>query len=282
MDSLSAVWKSNIKIGNTKWTLSGTSLAGIRTSFYCPELKILLDAGHQNFNRVTDIFITHCHADHIASLPLIILENINNKLTTSIYCNSVSQIFLENMIDSFLMCNYSSNKIPKNYYNFIPLNPIETLSIKLNGQNLIVKSFFSDHRVPTLSYGFIEKKNKLKDEYIGLDGKEIVKLKKDGVVITNTIEINKMVFCGDTTSEIFKNNPDILNFESIVIECTFFESDEILNAKERKHMHWESLKKVIIENPEVNFYLIHISARYTNIEELRQKYLKGINNVFII
>lgn len=282
MDSLSAIWKSNIKIGNSKLTLSGTSIAGIRTSFYCPELKILLDAGYQNFNKVTDIFITHCHADHIASLPLIILENINYKLVTKIYCYNVNTTLLENMVDAFLMCNYNSNKIPKTYYEFIAIDPLKTFRTKLNKQDVIVKPFISDHRVPTLSYGFSEIRNKLKDEFIGLDKKEIIELKKNGIEITKTIEVDNIVFCGDTTCKIFENNPDILKFNNIIIECTFFEDDELSSAEERKHMHWKLLKKIIKENNSINFYLIHISARYKNHKELEEKYLKGINNVFII
>jgi len=282
MDSLSEIWKSNINIGNSKWTLSGSSLAGIRTSFYCPELKILLDAGHQNFNRITDIFITHCHADHIASLPLIILENINNKFLTKIYCHESSISTLENMVDTFLICNYYSCKIPKRYYNFIPIKEFDTIELKLNSQNLSIKSFKSDHVVPTLSFGFIEKRKKLKEEYIGLDSKQIVDLKIKKIEITYDIEVKKMVFCGDTTSEIFKINPDILNFENIIIECTFFADEDLNSAIERKHMHWKKLSNIIRENSSVNFYLIHISAKYKNHKELKENYLKDLSNVFII
>ena len=66
MESLYNIWKNKTDIGNTNWTVSGNSIAGIRTSFYLPELKVQLDAGHQNFNKTRDIFITHTHADHIA------------------------------------------------------------------------------------------------------------------------------------------------------------------------------------------------------------------------
>ena len=282
MQSLYQVWKSNSNIGNTGWTINGSSVAGIRTSMYIPELKILLDAGHQIFNKVAEIFITHCHADHVASLPLIILENVNNKIVTNIYCPQESIKFIENMVEAFLACNYNNYIIPKKYFNFISMSSEYLTKRKFNNQSMIIKCYHSDHTVPTISYGFIEEKKKLKEEYKGLTGLEIVELKKSGVEITEIKKFKKLVFCGDTTAKIFSRNPDILNYDSIVIECTFFEEEEVGTARERKHMHWNDLKKVIISNPNVNFYLIHISAKYHNIDDFSKMYFNDISNVFIL
>jgi ribonuclease Z len=282
MDSLYQLWKSNTRIGSTGWSISGSSVAGIRTSFYIPELKILLDAGNQNFNKVADIFITHCHADHVASLPLIILENINNKITTNIYCPQESIKFIENMVEAFLACNYNNYIIPKKYLNFLSMSTRFVTSKKLNAQSVNIRCFESDHVVPTLSYGFIEEKKKLKEEYIGLSGPEIVELKKQGVEITKVVEFKKLIFCGDTTANIFRRNPEILNYDSIIVECTFFEDDEIATARERKHMHWKDLKQIVIDNPSVKFYLIHISAKYHNEDSFCNKYIEGISNIFVL
>lgn len=282
MESLYDPWKSNLKIGSTSWSISGSSVAGIRTSFYIPELKILLDAGNQNFNKVADIFITHCHADHVASLPLIILENINNKIITNIYCPQDSVKFIETMVDAFLACNYNNFAIPKKYYNFIGMCTNYLTNKKLNRQSIIIKCYNSDHTVPTLSYGFIEEKKKLKEEYKGLTNSEIVDLKKKGIDITEIQQFKKLVFCGDTTSTIFKRYPDILSYDSIIIECTFFEEDEVDTARQRKHMHWNNLKPVILANTSVKFYLIHISAKYQKVDNFLEKYFVDIPNVFIL
>lgn len=281
MEGLYNVWKNNIPVGSTSLSITGNSVAGIRTAFQIPEWRIQLDAGHQSFNKISNIFITHTHADHVASLPLIILENISDKITTNIYCPKESTKLIEGMITSFLMCNYNSIYVPKRYYNVIGLEPGYLLEVKLNKQNIIVQSFYSDHTVVTLSYGFIEKKKKLKDEFTGLDSKEIVALKSKGVEITNEVEYKKLVFCGDTSINIFTINPDILTFDNIVIECTFFEEDDLKLAENRKHMHWLQLKPVILENPHINFYLIHISAKHHDIEYLNSV-IGGLNNVFIL
>lgn len=281
MEGLYNVWKNNIPIGTTSLSITGNSVAGIRTAFQIPEWKLQLDAGHQSFNKISNIFITHSHADHVASLPLIILENITDKIITNIYCPKESTKLIEMMITSFLMCNYNSNHVPKRYYNVIGLDPKYLLEVKLNKQNIEVQSFYSDHTVPTLSYGFIEKKKKLKNEFLGFDSKQIVELKLKGIVITSEVEKKKFVFCGDTSINIFEINPDILTFDNIIIECTFFDVDDLKLAINRKHMHWLQLKPIVLQNENINFYLIHISAKHTDIEYINT-FIKDLNNVYIL
>lgn len=281
MDLLYSVWKNNNKLGNGPWSISGNSIAGIRTAFQIPELKIQLDAGYQSFNQVSEIFITHSHADHINSLPLIILENISHKIVTNVYCPKDSKVLIENMITSFLMCNYNNHKIPKKYFNIISLDTMYLLELKLNNNNIKIKSFNATHTVPTLCYGFIDVKKKLKEEYKGLETKEIVKLKNEGVEIVEKVDFKRLVFCGDTSIDIFKNNPSILEFENIVIECTFFEDEDLPLANDRKHMHWLLLKPIIESNPNINFYLIHVSAKYHETSSINE-YLKDVGNVYLL
>lgn len=256
-------WSKVKRIGN--YNITGESTAGMRTSFYVNELKILLDAGHQCYNKVQDIFITHTHADHIASLPLIILENVSEKVVTRIYCPKESEVILSRLIDSFLVCNYNSTFIPKNYYIVIGVEVGTKFRLELNNNLVVVEVFKSEHRVPTVSYGFSEIKRKLKDEYNGLSSQEIVKLKKDKVEITREVEFKKFVFCGDTTDRIF-NNEDILSYPEIIIECTYFEKNDLVMANKKKHMHWLNLKRIVESNPDVKFNLIHISAKHRDFD----------------
>ena len=73
----------------------------------------------------------------------------------------------------------------------------------------------------------------------------------------------------------------IFEFENIIIECTFFDDEDLKIAVDRKHMHWSLLKEVIIKYPKINFYLIHISAKYHNLNKINE-YVEGIENVFIL
>ena len=269
-------WSKVNKIGN--YNITGESTAGMRTSFYVNELKILLDAGHQCYNKVQDIFITHTHADHIASLPLMILENASEKLMTRVYCPKESEVFLSKMIDNFLVCNYNSTFIPKNYYIVIGLEVGKKFRLELNNNLVSIEVFKSEHRVPTISYGFSEIKRKLKEEYNGLSSQEIIKLKNDKVEITKEVEFKKFVFCGDTTEKIF-DNLSILSYPEIIIECTYFEKNDLMMAYSKKHMHWINLKNIISSNVNVKFNIIHISAKYKDMDFGK---LFDTNNVTIL
>lgn len=268
MDLLNSAWKKVNKICN--WEISGESIGGLRTSFYVKDLNILLDAGFQCFNHPSHIFITHLHADHIGNLHLTILENINNNLITTIICPEQSVNFLTNYIETFLECNYHSGRIPKDKIKFLGMNEGDIIEIKLKKSEYLIEAFKSDHVIPTLSYGFIQKTKKLKDEYLSLSGQEIKKLREDNNDIFYTSFINKLLFCGDTSYK-FLENKKIYKFENIMIECTYFDINEIENSKIRKHMHWVDLSSKIKQFTNINFYIIHISPKHRLIHQSLDK-----------
>lgn len=259
MEILSNAWK---KVNNIcDWEISGYSIGGIRTSFYIKDLNILLDAGFQCFSHPSHIFITHLHADHIGNLHLTILENINNNSNTTIICPKESINFLKKFLESFLECNYHSERFPKNNVTFIGMSDGDIIELKLKKANYLIEAYKTDHVVPTLCYGFIQKTTKLKNEYLKLQGQEIKKLRENGENIFYINFKKKLLFCGDTSYK-FLDNKKIYNYENIMIECTYFEMDEIETSKERKHMHWIYLSSKIKQFTDINFYVIHISPKH--------------------
>ena len=58
----------------------GYSIAALRTNFYIKELGLMLDAG-LSIAKVTinHMLITHCHSDHIATLPFHIYSYKENE-----------------------------------------------------------------------------------------------------------------------------------------------------------------------------------------------------------
>jgi hypothetical protein len=55
--------------------------------------------------------------------------------------------------------------------------------LTMNKQELEIEVFRCDHTIPTLSFGISEVKQKLKEEYAKLPGKEIGVLRKQGVQV---------------------------------------------------------------------------------------------------
>src|SRR3989338_4011730 len=52
-------------------TLQGHSVAGERTGFVVPELRLFLDGGMNSYKNCCAILVTHSHSDHSHNLPCV-------------------------------------------------------------------------------------------------------------------------------------------------------------------------------------------------------------------
>lgn len=261
MDPISeSVWTKKYKINN--WNVTGYSIGGLKTSFYISDLNILLDGGFQNFNRPEHIFITHLHADHIGNLHLTVLENFNSSIFTNIYCPVESEKYLNDWIVAFFKCNFHSSNVNCNkIFKVFGVSEGQMINLIFNKKKFIVEIIKSSHRIPTVSYGFNYISNKLKNEYIDKNGKELSELKNSGIDIVYENICPSLLFVGDTDYKIFENE-NFYKYGNIMIECTFFDDKEYLLSLERKHIHWSKLKEIIQENIDIKFYIFHVSPRY--------------------
>jgi len=277
-------WQQKWKIPKTPWSICGFSRSAYRTGFYIPDLGLMLDAGPQNFNKPSHIFITHTHIDHIACLPFTMIGDANGNHIFNIYAHSQAKIYIDNYIKSMFSLN-AMTEVNEcvDWYKYNSLNEFQVFRCTMNKQELEINVFKCDHTIPTLSYGMSEIKQKLKDEYSSLPGKEIGALRKQGVQVTHEVTNKKFAYVCDTTISVFDMNPQILEYEVIFIECTFFMPDELENAVKTQHIHWDHLKKYVIQFPNISFMLFHFSQRYRD-EEISIFFQKevdnGINNLF--
>jgi len=264
-----ALWKiwddrAPITIPGTQYTLRGFSLAALRTNFYIPELGVMLDGGLSASYAPEHIFITHTHSDHIASLPFHLYSSSENRII-QIYAPEESCPNLSTMIKSItdINENYINPEfadVSNKYYELIPLKPGK-LQLYINKKKFVIDIIQCHHGIPCLGYGFSEVRNKLKEEYINLTGKEIGDLRKKGIEITNEVEYPFLCFLGDTSNKILSNKL-LEKYKNIMIECTFVEQDDIDQASKTHHMHWNYLKPYIVSHPDNNFILYHFSRRY--------------------
>ena len=278
-------WKKEWKIPGTSWVISGYSRSAYRTGFYISYLNLMLDAGPQNFNRPSNILITHTHIDHICCLPMTMLGDTKTEHIFNVYAPTKAEPYIKNYISSMFAVNAMTDKIdPSKWYQFHGLDPhIQPIKLSLNKIDTEIEVFECDHALPTISYGISETKKKLKEEYISLAGKDIGQLRKSGVEVTNNITTKKLAYVCDTSIKVFELNPTLLTYPVIFIECTFFMPDELENAQQTRHIHWEQLKPIVIANPHIQFMLFHFSQRYrdTEITEFftNETTTKGITNI---
>ena len=264
--------------GASQLTLMGWSVAALRTNFYIRELGIMLDAGLSAPNWVINhLLITHCHSDHTANLPYHLYSHKpDNKI--KIYVPKGIEAHIKDYIESAYLL--SSHTFPEeenikreelhlyNFYELITVEPGNNFPIQIKKANYGLEIFKCYHTVPCVGYGIYDIRKKLKEEYSKLTGKEIGELRKKGVDI-NYNYLNKMfVYLGDTGKEIFEDKEweKIVEYPTIIIECTFILKDEKEQAKKTQHIHWEDLEPIVDKYNKNTFILIHFSQRYDNSE----------------
>ena len=277
--------------GSPQLTLMGWSVAALRTNFYVKELGILLDAGLSapTFT-INHMLITHCHSDHIANLPFHLYSHKpTDKI--QIYVPKGIETHIKDYIESAYLL--SSHTFPEEenikreelhlyrYFDLITVEPGNNIPIQIKKVNYGLEIFKCYHSVPCVGYGVYNVRKKLKEEYSKLSGKEIMELRKKGVDI-NYDYINKMfVYLGDTGKEIFEDEEwkKIVEYPTIIIECTFILEDEKEQAIKTNHIHWDHIEPIVDKYNKNTFILIHFSQRYNNSEVKKFFETKNRSNV---
>lgn len=205
-------WQKKWNIPNTSWSICGYSRSAYRTGFYICELNLLLDAGPQSFNKPDCILISHTHIDHVACLPLTLIEDVHSDHTVEIYGPSAAETHIKNYVYSMFSLNAMANinHCPGWFgYNAVDAHQ-EPFSLMLNKTELVIEVFECDHAVPTVSYGISEIKTKLREEFIGLTGKEIAKIRSEGIDVSQKVQQKKLAYICDTSIAVFDLNKSIL------------------------------------------------------------------------
>ena len=286
MEARKVFWKRTYLIEKTpQWSITGYSRSAFRTGFYVNGLNIMLDAGPQCFKKPDHIFVTHPHADHIANLPLTLIGSSEETHKYNINCPKEASDKLKKYIVSMFEANALCDDLPVD--DWFTIHPLacddEPLELTCNKSKIKIEIIKCDHGIPTLSYGFGLIKNKLNPIYQGKSGKELRELRKSGVNITTKVIEKKFCFVCDTSIEVFKMNPCILDYSTVFIECTFIKDGEEATAVAKKHVHWKQLKPYVLDNPDVRFVLFHFSLKYKDqeIKDIMDVEFKkdGITNV---
>ena len=243
----------------------GYSVAGEESYVAIPQLNVCFDIGRapDETLSIDNVFITHGHMDHAAGIGYYCSQRGFREMNPGTILGPESlRLAFEHLLDTW--GRIDGNRPPA---NIVGLEPGVEYPVR---KDLFVYPFETNHNYGSLGYTVIERRKKLKDEFIGLAGPEIVKLKKQGIEITNTLNMPLVTYLGDTTSGEFEALSCVQNSKILITECTFFEPDHHERARAGRHYHIDHLMKQLPKWNNEWIIFTHLSRR-TDIRYARRK-----------
>jgi len=269
-----------------KISIQGYSTALFSSWYFIEELGILFDAGDgvvakllQKSRKIKQVFITHPDRDHITGLfQLLQLNAFDGHLKVYYPKDSGSFPAMQAFINKFDPHVSACEWVPMDEGTIIPIK-----------KDIFVRSFRNKHIdkgdfTKSISFEVFREKQKLKDEFIELSGKEIQALKAEKGIeaLTYLQKENILYYSGDTPVYDYSM---WAGAKILIHESTFMTREDLVikqGGKQRnRHSALEEVMEMAAElQPEV-LILGHFSSRYsaTEIEAavLAQKAKHGLD-----
>ena len=246
------------------YRVQGTSVAGESTAVSIPELDICFDMGvcPRAMLACKYVAITHAHMDHIGGLAYWCSQrHFQGMGPGNIICHKAIAPAIQRMMEGYVELERQTTP-----FNLIPLDPGDEHEIK---NNIRLRAFATEHTVPSLGFAIVEKRSKLKEEYVGFPQEKLKELKDRGEEITRILEIPLIAYLGDTAPGPQLVREDVRKAQIVISECTFTEPDHKERAKVGMHMHADDIAEWIRVLECQHLVLIHVSRR-TNLGEARR------------
>jgi len=178
---------------------------------------------------------------------------------------------LERPVDNLLRC-WREVERQGTPYKLLPMSPGQLYEVR---RDFGIRAYQTHHGGPSLGYGLISIREKLKPEFMGIPGPELVAMKKQGVEIQYRVEVPMVAFLGDTTAGPVFEQPDVVNAEILITECTFFDADHKAKAKAGKHLHVDQFIPIVEKLKNQHIVLTHVSRR-TGIRRAKRQLTKAL------
>ena len=217
--------------------ICGSSLGGIETHVYVPQLRLAIDVGRgpRELIRCEHIALTHTHVDHAAGLPYIVaMRSFFRLKPPTIYAPEACIEDLRGLIAQWNRLQRIDSEA-----NYVGMKPGDTIRIR---KDMELSAFRTRHVVPSLGYTLTKRVDKLAPEFVGKDGSELRELKAQGVTITRSQRQALLSVSGDTLVELIDDTPELMESQVVILECTFLDdSKPYAAARQGGHIHLNDL-----------------------------------------
>jgi ribonuclease Z len=218
-------------------TIEGYSRAAVQTYWRIPELKIGFDLGAHpwDFMGTPTWFVTHTHLDHVAALPVYVARRRMMKMgppTLYLPAEAIEDVrrlllVMQRLDRGRMICELNG------------LRPGDEVSLS---REHVVTAFATTHTIPSLGFLVWDRRNKLKDEYLGLPGDKIRDLRLSGVAVTREVRAPLIAYIGDSSPAGLDAYPPVYEAKVLITELSF------IRARHRRekihkfgHMHLDDL-----------------------------------------
>ncbi len=239
-----------------EFNIVGYSLAGEETTIALPELNICFDAGRapREIIPIDTLCLSHGHMDHAAGLPYYLSQR--TFVGTEAGRVILHKCLVQPVID--LMECWAKIERHDSPADIVGMESGDEYTLR---RNLILKAYAVNHGPDALGFSVVEHRFKLKQEFVGKTGPQLVELKKQGAEIEHKVEIPLVSYVGDTADGDFFDLDHVRNAKLLIMECTFFDPDHVVRARAGKHLHAKDMKSIFprLRNP--NILITHLTRR---------------------
>jgi len=253
------------KISIDELDIIGYSVAGEETVVAMPQLDVCFDVGKapDQIIPINNILLTHGHMDHAAGVAYYLSHrNFCGMSEGTIVAPEKLIGPIRQIIDAW--GRLDGNKVPA---KLVGVKVGDEYQIK---PNLFARVFPTKHGPGSVGYAVIEKRKKLKEEFVGLTGPQIVELKKQGIEIDYPVEMPIVTYLGDTQYVDFSPLEYIKKSKILITECTFYVDEHIERAKAGRHIHINEFAQ-LIEKLENEYIVVIHGTQRTPIRQARRK-----------
>ena len=259
---------ARIEIDNLE--IIGYSIAGEETVVAMPQLDVCFDIGKapDQIIPINNVLLTHGHMDHAAGIAYYLSQrNFCGISAGTIAAPSNLLGPMRDIIDAW--SKLDGSRIPA---RLVGVKAGDEHQIK---PNLVARAFPTKHTRGSVGFTVIEKRKKLKPEYTGLTGPQIVELKKQGIEIDYPLEFPIVTYLGDTQYVDFSQLQYVADSKILIAECTFYEGEHTTRAKAGRHMHVDELAALLANLNNEHIIITHTTQR-TPMYEIRKTLSKAL------
>jgi len=241
----------------------GKSVSGYTTAVTLPEYDLCFDCGVAQFDAVkcTNVAVTHGHLDHFGGV-------VRHAYVRGMTGAAPSRFFVPEWLVKpthaqmqFWADVQEARKAP---YDVKPVKTGGRVLMAGSQNPRFLQSFKTDHRVASQGYVLVEERKRLKPEFVGVEGRELGRLRREGVVFEEVVEVPLVGFTGDTCARLFETFKPVAKL--FFVECTFLDGEvSEAEAVKKGHVHLDQLARLEESFVGVEALVLHhFSARHTN------------------